>query len=299
MRWIIAAALAGLYLFAPIQARAWGQGGHYTVCELGYLNLTPAAQYEVDRLVAHDGRFESFTETCTFADNPVTRATEHYTNYLRTQRRIGRRCPDGRPCLLGAIDRDLAVLRSDSASDSDKALALLYVGHWFGDLHQPLHNSFADDLGGNKIAAPGPCTGKYPASLHSVWDSCVVDRRIFGPGTDRLARARAAARLLDAPITARQRRRWVRSEPWEWARESYRITRARRTGYCIRKAGACRYSEDRQTFAEGDPQRSLPVGEAYLDRARPVVEARLRRAGIRLAYALNRSFDPGFDGWRS
>lgn len=299
MRWIIAAAFASLYFFAPAPAHAWGQGGHYTVCEIGYLNLTPAARAEVDRLVALDGRFASFTETCTFPDNPVSRASEHYSNYLRSERRIRPGCPGGRPCVLGAIESDLAILRSAASDDSAKATAILYIGHWYGDLHQPLHISFADDRGGNSVKAPGPCSGTYEASLHSVWDTCVVERRIFGPGTDRLARARAAARILAAPITKRQRRNWVRSQPWQWAGESYKVTLAGRTGYCVRKAGACWYSDSAQAFAEGAAPRVLPVDEAYLDRARPIVETRLRRAGIRLADALNRTFDPSFDGWRS
>lgn len=298
MRWIIAA-FACLAFFAPAPAQAWGQGGHYTVCEIGWLNLTSKARAEVDRLVALDGRFASFTETCAFPDNPVSRAGEHYSNYRRTERRIAPGCPGGRPCVLGALESDLAILRSASASDARKALALLYIGHWFGDLHQPLHISFADDRGGNSIKAPGPCSGRFEASLHSVWDSCVIERRIFSPGTDRLARARAAARILAAPITASQRRNWVRSEPWQWAGESYKIARAGRTGYCVRKSGACRYSPERPQFADGDLQRALIVDEAYLDRARPIVEARLGRAGIRLADALNRTFDPEFDGWRS
>lgn len=299
MRWIIAAALAGWFFLAPAPAKAWGQGGHYTVCEIGYLNLTPRGRAEVDRLVALDGRFASFTETCTFPDNPVSRANEHYSNYLRSQRRIGPGCPGGRPCVLGAIDSDLAILRSATAGDSAKATALLYIGHWFGDLHQPLHISFADDRGGNSVKAPGPCSGSYEASLHSVWDTCVVERRVFSPGTDRLARARAAARILAAPITSSQRRNWVRSKPWQWAGESYKVTIAGRTGYCVRKGGDCWYSADKPSFANGDPPRTQLVDEAYLDRARPIVEARLRRAGIRLADALNRTFDPGFDGWRS
>ena len=299
MRWIIAAALTGLFFLAPAPAKAWGQGGHYTVCEIGYLNLTSAARAEVDRLVALDARFASFTETCTFPDNPVSRASEHYSNYLRSQRRIGPGCPGGRPCVLGAIDSDLAILRSATAGDSAKAIAILYIGHWFGDLHQPLHISFADDRGGNSVKAPGPCSGAYEASLHSVWDSCVVERRIFGPGTDRLARARAAARILAEPITKGQRRSWVRSKPWQWAGESYKVTLAARTGYCVRRGRDCWYSADKQVFAEGDPARTQLVDDAYLDRARPIVETRLRRAGIRLADALNRSFDRDFDGWRS
>src|SRR5687768_3567515 len=222
MRWIIAAAFAFLNFLAADPAFAWGQGGHYTVCEIGYLNLTPTAKAEVDRLVALDGRFASFTETCTFPDNPVSRASEHYSNYLRSQRRIGPGCPGGRPCVLGAIDSDLAILRSATASDSAKATAILYIGHWFGDLHQPLHISFADDRGGNSIGAPGICSGSFAASLHSVWDTCVVERRIFSPGTDRVARARAAAAILNGSITDDQRSNWVRSKPWQWAGESYK-----------------------------------------------------------------------------
>jgi hypothetical protein len=299
MRWIIAAASACWLFFAAAPAMAWGQGGHYTVCEIGYLNLSPKAKAEVDRLVALDGRFASFTETCTFPDNPVSRASEHYSNYLRNERRVGPACPGGRPCVLGALESDLAILRSTAQADSAKAMAILYIGHWFGDLHQPLHISFADDRGGNSVKAPGPCSGTYEASLHSVWDSCVVERRIFSPGTDRLARAREAAAVLAAPITKSQRRSWTRSKPWQWAGESYKVTLAGRTGYCVRKSGACWYSARKPSFAEGDTPRTQLVDDAYLDRARPIVEARLRRAGIRLADALNRAFDPGFDGWRS
>jgi hypothetical protein len=296
MRWIIAAAIASLFFFAPNPAHAWGQGGHYTVCEIGYLNLTPTAKAEVDRLVALDGRFASFTETCTFPDNPVSRASEHYANYARTDRRIGPGCPGGRPCVISALEGDLATLRS--GTDAEKKLAILYIGHWFGDLHQPLHVSFADDRGGNSIQADGPCSGSFQASLHSVWETCVIERRIFAPGTDRVARARAAAALLNAGITDSERRNWNRSQPWQWAGESFKITTAAATGYCVRKAGACWYSSTKREFANGDPQRSQLVDNAYLDRAKPVVESRLRRGGIRLAYALNKAFDPAFDGWQ-
>jgi hypothetical protein len=197
--------------------------------------------------------------------------------------------------VLGAIDSDLAILRSGTSTDREKATAILYIGHWFGDLHQPLHISFADDRGGNSIKEEGPCSG----SLHSVWDTCVIERRIFGPGTDRVARARAAAAVLNATISDKERRNWVRSKPWQWAGESFKVTLAGPTGYCVRKSGACWYSADKREFANGDPQRTVAVDDPYLDRAKPIVETRLRRAGIRLADALNRSFAPAFEGWGS
>lgn len=292
MRWIIAAALS--LFIAPAPALAWGQGGHYTVCEIGYLNLTPAAKAEVDRLVALDGRFASFTETCIFPDNPVARASEHFANYRRTDKRIsGPGCPGGRPCVLDALDGDLALLRT--GTDEQKKTAILFIGHWFGDLHQPLHISFADDRGGNSLKESGPCSG----SLHSVWDTCVIERKIFSAGSDRLARARAAAAALNDTISAAQRRSWPRSKTWQWAQESYKITLSQPTGYCIRKQGACWYSAAKQTFATGDTQRTVTVDDAYLNAARPKVETRLKRAGIRLAYALNEAFDPAFEGWSS
>jgi S1/P1 Nuclease len=41
------------------------------------------------------------------------------------------------------------VLSSSSASEQERLEALKYLGHWDGDVHQPLHLSFQDDRGGN------------------------------------------------------------------------------------------------------------------------------------------------------
>ncbi|HYD44227.1 MAG TPA: S1/P1 nuclease [Phenylobacterium sp.] len=291
MRWIIAAASAFLFFLAPSPALAWGESGHYAVCEIAYLNLTPTARAEVDRLIAVGGGYESFTESCTFPDKPRQRASEHFANYSRSAPRVpGPDCPGGRPCIIEAIAGDLAVLRSPSASDDDKSKALKFIGHWYGDIHQPLHISFADDQGGNLIDQRGPCQ----FSLHSVWDTCIVERRLFGAGSDRLARARAAAATLNAGITARQRLVWRQSAPWRWAAESYQVSRRATTGYCVQKPGSCWYSATEQTYASNDPKRVHNVDNAYLDWAKPIVADRLRRAGIRLAHSLNKSFDPEY-----
>jgi hypothetical protein len=194
--------------------------------------------------------------------------------------------------VITAIDNDLAILRSPATSDADKSAALKFVGHWFGDIHQPLHISFADDQGGNQIGESGPCD----FGLHSIWDTCIIERRVFAAGTDRYARAQVAAARLNATIKASQRRTWRRSQPWQWAAESYAITLKPSTGYCVKKASACWYSPTQQTYATGDPKRVQIVDNAYLDRAKPIVEGRLKRAGVRLADALNRSFDPAYVG---
>jgi hypothetical protein len=47
---------------------------------------------------------------------------------------------------------------------------LKFLGHWVGEIHQPLHVSFEDDRGGNGILVTGICG----TNLHAAWDTCLV-----------------------------------------------------------------------------------------------------------------------------
>ena len=88
-------------------------------------------------------------------------------------------CPAVPKCLFTAIPVDLEVLRT-SNDDAAKLASLKYLGHWVGDIHQPLHVSFADDRGGNLIRESGPCVN----SLHTVWDTCMIEKKLgTGPQT--------------------------------------------------------------------------------------------------------------------
>lgn len=78
---------------------------------------------------------------------------------------------------LGDFDR---LIRS-SASNSDKAIAIAWLEHLIGDLHQPLHTSgriFGDetkgDQGGNLFAlTPKGTTRDKADNLHRFWDSAI------------------------------------------------------------------------------------------------------------------------------
>ena len=293
-----ATAAAGLAPLPTSPARAWGADGHHTVCAVAYRNLTATAKAEIDRLIAADGRYPSFAASCTWADEVRSargRAGEHFVNYSRTLARVtGPACPGGKPCVLSAIEADLQTLHAPG-SDTARAEALKWVGHWFGDVHQPLHISFEDDRGGNSIGVTGSCGGAH-ASLHGTWDSCIIRQRIFPHGGDPIANADTVAAELDGAVTAAQRKAWTGSQPWQWAAESYAVTLQPQTRYCFKRAGTCRYSPTRATYKEGAPQRSEALSAAYLDRAAPIVRDRLSRGGIRLADALNRALDPAYRG---
>ena len=160
---------------------------------------------------------------------------------------------------------DLAILCSATAGDAAKAIAILYVGHWSGDLHQPLHISFADDRGGNSIGAAGACSGRFAASLHSVWDTCDVEDADL-PGTDRVARARAAAAILNGSITDWPALTGCARSPGNGHGESFQGHHRRQRGYCIRKAGICRYSDRTRNFSPRRSAAHKSVDNAYLDR---------------------------------
>lgn len=152
---------------------AWGADGHRLIAEHAVTRLSPAARTEVERLLALEPG-ATLASVSTWADevrSPTT-AAWHYLNFPRDAdcRYDGDRMCLQENCVVGAIARQLVVLASD-APDERRLLALKYVVHFVGDVHQPLHAGFADDRGGNthQLQAFGRGT-----NLHALWDSAML-----------------------------------------------------------------------------------------------------------------------------
>lgn len=85
-----------------------------------------------------------------------------------------------------ALRGNLAVWRDDEASDADKAVALCWILHITGDLHQPLHTValfsgawFPEgDRGGNNIEVSW---APENSNLHAVWDGLPADMTDMSP----------------------------------------------------------------------------------------------------------------------
>lgn len=283
-------------------ALAWGDGGHRAACEIAMQKLTPRARAEVVRLLgapnpilAADGKYAGLGWACTYPDHvveggPPRRSPEHYVTVSRTLPAITdlTGCPPATPCVLSGIAADYAVLGSKTASDADKAVALAFLGHFVADVHMPLHASFADDKEGGAIDAVGLCE----TSLHWAWDNCIFEARIEPGNRSDDDIARIAARWIAA--SENRDTAPIRSEPWQWANESYTIARLPWLGYCTMLDDACQYASWLPEFAEGQPHRKVMFDERYLDNATPIVAERLTLAGLRLADLLNRSLDPEY-----
>jgi hypothetical protein len=165
-----------------------------------------------------------------------------------------------------AIKKDFEVYSSNNASQAQKLASLKFLGHWVGDIHQPLHVSFEDDRGGNGVLVIGECG---TSNLHSTWDTCLVLKAV---GEDV---GEAATELLNTIMPARIES-WNHSNPMEWANESFAIAEQAQTKYCIRQGASC-----------DQPAGKVTIDAAYVVANAPIVRERLQKSGVRLAHLLD------------
>jgi hypothetical protein len=87
-------------------------------------------------------------------------------------------CPGG-DCNVAAIKKNVQILSDLSASISDKQIALMYLVHFVGDEHQPLHCATeivdgVDDRGGNDKSVTIDNSARL--DLHALWDHMIEVR---------------------------------------------------------------------------------------------------------------------------
>lgn len=269
--------LVCFFLLFVTQAQAWGNQGHTIVCEIAFQELHATARKQLLRLVQQESKpyYRYFRQNCSWADRlpDRQRRTEHYMNVPRHQSEISAPgCPLGPSCVLSAIAAEQSILADPGSSPQQQWQAVKFLSHWVADIHQPLHVSYADDRGGNRIALPD---GFHCANnLHAYWDRCLIQQAMRAGD---IKRADALARVLAQQITPAQRQTWLqRDQPWQWADESLQWVRQPEFGYCQSQRGSCLAQE-----------KSPLINQAYAERFIPVALLRLQQAGVRLGAMLN------------
>jgi S1/P1 Nuclease len=298
MRWLFVPVL--LFLL-PKPAMAWGVEGHQIVCQIAYQSLTDKARAEVDRLLATapTEKYRRFSTACNFADpwraahkedKILSRNDDHYLNLKRTDPHYsGTGCGDSANCVVKAIGSDLRIVSDTGQSDKMRRIALTFLGHWMGDIHQPLHVSFKNDGGGNGIPVTGPCDQWKSDDLHAVWDTCILRSEVYvSPAepknilTDPLF-ASTVNSLIEG-VTPEVLARSKQGTAAAWADESYSISINPSTKYCELKT-----SPSKPTVCRSGA--SFIIDKPYLVDNGKVVRERLQLAGLRLADMLNKALD--------
>lgn len=260
---------------APSPAQAWGKTGHRVVAAIADTQLSGLARAHVREIL---GGAESLDEAANWPDEmrsapgafwQKTATPWHYV----TLNGITYDHAPAEGDALQALTHFRAVLQDPKASIADKQMALRFIVHLVGDLHQPLHAGKCCDKGGNDVKVT--FFGK-PTNLHAVWDSAL-------PDDEQLSFSELAAKL-GRHISNQDVLDWWDINPRDWISESAEI---RDTVYPT--------AADMPKPAKGKrPKRGAPVvpdlSYDYVYRFTPVMERRLQQGGVRLAAYLNDVF---------
>jgi hypothetical protein len=253
--------LAALLLLAPAPAQAWGPQGHEIVAAIAMAELTPAARNQVAHLLGgpslmvHESNWAD-----EIRDQRRNTGRWHYVDIpLEAPGYDARRDCRDEDCVVAQIEKDLQVLSNRQAGDAARAEALRFLIHFVADVHQPLHAEDHDDRGGNQVRV---MIGRYRANLHRVWDSEVIDALGSDPGDE--------ANLIERSITPAQRKAWASGSPAGWANEAHAVARD-------------------QIYPPLAGRREVRLPRDYAYRQAPVTRLLLAKAGVRLAFLLNRA----------
>lgn len=265
-------------------ASAWWEYGHETIARIAALEVGPATRAEIRRLLAGSAALD--TPTCPtrtieqasvwpdcikrLDDRFSYAASWHYQN-VDVCRPFDQEsaCSDGN-CVSAQIERNARLLADRTLPDRERLMALAFLVHFVGDLHQPLHAGDRGDLGGNRLRVS---YGIIPTNLHAAWDGYLGERGISTPVGN-------AAGIL-AELEAADKDAMRAGTVTDWARESWEVSRDFAYGTAL--ADPC-----------GPVPAERPViSEEITRRLIPIVRRQAARGGLRLAHLLDEALGRG------
>jgi hypothetical protein len=270
-------------------AQAWGDEGHEVVGLVAETFLTPPVRRTVQAML--DADTDSLTPhniaaAATWADkyrdsnaNGARQATRqwHFVDIELSAPDVDSACfghpglPSGtlasngpaEACVVDKINEFERELANPATDPTERVVALKFLLHLVGDLHQPLHASDDHDQGGNKKRASAP--GFDSGTLHHYWDTEFVE--MLGPDPKQVAAA------LIARISPHDAKTWASGDPSTWALDSFRIAKDDVYG----------------RLPPPNARGGFRLPDDYITMARRDVAMQLSKAGVRLAAVLNKA----------
>ena len=283
-----------LCVLAPARALAWGDEGHRIVARIAEPLLTPTARAAVDALLAADAdtlTAPDFASRATWADKwrdsdrngtkqrYTATAQWHFVDMEIDAPDLRAACfglptlPAGTPasagpaqdCVVDKISEFESELADSTQPEAERILALKYLEHFVGDLHQPLHASDDHDRGGNDVMVLFG-RRRVASRLHAFWDTAVVER---------LGRDETSVAMELSAAFAAERSTWSAGTPAVWGQESFEAARDVAYGF----------PPETEPDEHGIPAHRLNA--AYEAMSEITARTQLAKAGFRLAAVLN------------
>jgi len=317
--------LIGLCISMPARpAGAWTDTGHRLIALIAWADLTPPARAKFTYILKTHPRYKedmlsempadlsgedqdryAFGMAATWPDmvrsfsNPMHATFNHPAwHYIDIPFSVGGQAanlpPDAGPPphnILEALTFNIAAIKDATVAPKDQAVALCWILHLCGDVHQPLHAAelfspqYPDgDKGGNAIIVlREPPYSNSQVNLHLLWDQL--------PG-----QYKDESTIRDLATGLRSDQRFSREalkdlvavkDPAAWANESHEL--AVRVAYLNGDLhGASAAEGGGEGVGDRGGQANIPgVPPGYLKQAEEVAMQRCVVAGYRTADLLN------------
>lgn len=275
LRAAVFAAIALCLALLLVQTDAWGKEGHQIVADIAYNQLNSNAQQAVNYYLNGMtlAAAAPFPDEYDHTSNGRWSGPLHYVNLPRNAvQYTSADCPFPPGCVVSAIQNYTKQLAYEGTSGSvctfnygDMPCPLVFITHFVGDVHQPLHVGYGDDEGGNTVKID--FLGKR-GNLHQVWDEFIIqkydsDWQDFSSKLQTYIQNNPSVAAQYAAIT----------DPAKWANESFQYVRT-----------------DVYNFNPTSDSRVTDLGESYYTHNLPIIQQRLVAAGVRLGALLNSIF---------
>jgi len=249
-------------------ALSWGSEGHKIVAQIAADRLSSTVKKEVAKFLGS----KTLPDIAPLPDNYDHSSAGswsspcHYCNLPRSATSFKLTYCDGL-CVVKSIMNYTQILTKEASkptacdySTGVEPCALEFLVHYVGDVHQPLHVSYADDEGGNKVAVSFFGTS---TNLHTVWDTSIISR-----WNSDLTSAVSELEGMMAKDPNMVQHYLNQMDSTVWANESYTYVLSNCYDF---------------TSKNGVGQLS----DAYYNTNLPIIQDRLIAAGVRLGQLIN------------
>ncbi|KAH9617077.1 hypothetical protein KSS87_021687 [Heliosperma pusillum] len=273
-------------------ARAWSKEGHTITCQIAQNLLEPEALHAVKNLLPEhlDGNLSAlcvwpdqvrhwykyrWSSPLHFIDTPDDSCSFNYN----------RDCHDTHGvkdmCVAGAIQNYTSQLQHYREGTSDRRYnlteALLFLSHFMGDLHQPMHCAHTTDKGGNSINLRW---FRHKSNLHHVWDREIIltAMKDYYENDVQLLHEDIVGNFTDGI----------------WSDDVSSWTDCTSLHACVTKYAtesiniACKWGYK-------DVESGITLSDEYFNTRLPFVMKRIAQGGVRLAMILNNVFNHGHE----
>ena len=221
-------------IWSSLPAFAWGPEGHSLVARLAAAHLTPQATARVAEVLGQGNTMQSIAS---WADQirreRLVTGPWHYVDIPIDKPHLDmtRDCPKG-DCVIAKIEEFQRTVVDPAATPVQRREALLFLIHFVGDMHQPLHCSDNKDKGGNDVKLD--LFGR-PTNLHSAWDGGLLAR---------IGQEDALFAKLSKDLTDRRASKWGKGSVSSWGSNRTSLHRRWYTVSCpkLRQAGRSRWT---------------------------------------------------------